>query len=313
MRAQGDGALRIGIRDHGPGAHHLAAFEAHTFPGQHRRHGHSRRQDRTRLARRVGQRERDLAHAAVDVAPCPGPAFEAARGVHQMDPGRPAVAGAGVGADDALAVQGGPQALVADVVLHHVGDGRLEDDVDRLTVARQEVLELTPVGRVAHPRVAPAVAQSSSDPVEQLLVGAVALDVAGGELCHGRRAAGRIVPQRDRGAVLERAPQVGVDELYAVAAVVAARARPRPTGAAGRPSRHTGSRASPGRGTAARGCTRHRAGRAVRGRARCVRHGRDTPPRSTRCARLPPRRRPIGGPRAPRPGPGDRSVRARPS
>ena len=96
-----------------------------------------------------------------------------------MDPGRAGVAGPGPGADDPLAVQRGAQPLVADVVLHDLGDRGLEDDVDGLGVAGEELLDLGPVGRVAHPGVAPAVAQRAADPVEQGLVGLVARHVPG--------------------------------------------------------------------------------------------------------------------------------------
>ena len=216
-----------------------------------------------------------------------------------MDPGRAAVAGPGVGADDALAVQGGPQPFVADVVLDHLGDGRLEDDVDGLAVAGEELLELAPVGGVADPGVAPAAARSARRiRSNSVVVGLVALDVAGGELGDGRGAARRGRPTA-RSRCRPRTGTTGGGRRAAPGTRGgAARARRRPTGAEGRPSRRTGSRATPGRGRVARGCRRHRAGCAVRGRARCDRPGRDRRPRSARCGRLRPRRRPSAGPRS---------------
>ena len=217
--AQGHGSFGIGVGHDGSGPDRLTAFEHHALAGQHGGHGHARGHDGSGLDGGVGQRERHLAHAAVDVSPCPGPALERARGVHEMHPRRARVAGPGPGADDPLAVQGGAQPLVAHVVLDDIRDGRLEDDVDGLGVAAQELLDLGPVRRVADPGVASTVAQRAADPVEERLVGLEALHVAGRQLGDGGGTAIRVVPQRDRGAVLERAPQVGVHELDAIATV----------------------------------------------------------------------------------------------
>ena len=219
-----------------------------------------------------------------------------------MDAGRAGVAGPGPGADDALAVQGGAQPLVADVVLHHLGDGRLEDDVDGLGVAAEELLDLGPVGGVADPGVAPTVAQRAADAVEQGLVGLVALHVARRELGHGGGAAIGVVPQGDRGAVLERAPQVGVHELDPVPAV----AQPELVDHERvQQADRVGARAHEPAGSG-KGCSSVQAPpepvRAARGRARCVRPGRDRPPRSARCGRRRPPRRPSAAPPAPRSG-----------
>ena len=132
---------------------------------------------------------------------------------------RAGVARPGPGADDPLTVQGGAQPLVAHVVLHHLGDGGIEDDADGFGVAAEQLLDLGPVGRVADPGVASPVAQRGADAVEQRLVGLISLDVAGCELGHGGGTSLRVVPQRDRRAILERAPHVGVDELDAIAPV----------------------------------------------------------------------------------------------
>ena len=134
-------------------------------------------------------------------------------GVHQVDGGRARVAGPGERADDPLSRQRTPQALVAHVALDHVRDRGVEDDLERLGVAGQQLLDLGALGRVADPRVPPAVAQRTADPAEERAVGEVAVDVAWGECVDGGSAPVVVVPQGDRRAVLEGAPQVGVDDL----------------------------------------------------------------------------------------------------
>ena len=49
---------------------------------------------------------------------------------------------AGPGADDALAEERVLEALVVEVVVEHLGDRGLEDDVDHRLLAVQELLEL---------------------------------------------------------------------------------------------------------------------------------------------------------------------------
>src|SRR5205814_4923447 len=66
------------------------------------------------------------------------------------------------------------------------------------------------------PRVALAVAQGPTDATEQLLVGEEAVDVFGCDGLDRRRRAPVVVPHGEGSAVLERAPQMGVDGMDAV-------------------------------------------------------------------------------------------------
>ena len=52
------------------------------------------------------------------------------------------VVGAGPGADDALAEEGVLEALVLEVIVEHLGDRGVEDDVDHRLLAVEELLEL---------------------------------------------------------------------------------------------------------------------------------------------------------------------------
>jgi hypothetical protein len=114
-------------------------------------------------------------------------------------------------------MEGGAQALVADVPFDHLGDRRLEQRLDRLLVAAEAFLQLGAAGRIPEPGVARRVAQGAADAAEQLLIGEVAVHVARVE--GGDRGGGLLVvgPAGEAGAVLERAPQVGVGRRHPVA------------------------------------------------------------------------------------------------
>ena len=101
-----------------------------------------------------------------------------------MDPGRARVARPGEGADDPLAVQCDPEALVAHVALDDVGNGRLEQHLSCFWVVGEELLERGAVGRVPDPGVASRItagSESRPDTPEQLHVRDVPVDVAGSE------------------------------------------------------------------------------------------------------------------------------------
>ena len=136
-----------------------------------------------------------------------------------VDAGGARVARAGTGADDALAVQGGAQPFVADVVLDDVGDRGVEQRVDRLSVVAEPRLDLVARRSVAEPCVAFGlpIAQRPTDAREQIGIGEVAVHVGGRQRRHRRSRALAVVPQRDRRAVFERAPEVRVGALHAVA------------------------------------------------------------------------------------------------
>ena len=152
-------------------------------PGHDGANGYAGRDDRAGLPCRIGERERDAAHAAVDVTPAAVHAVEVSEGMVGMDARGSRVAGAGVGADDALTVQRGTQALVAHVALDDVGDRCLEHHLDRLLVVAEARFDLVACGRVPEPGVVLGVgaAERAADPREQVGVGEVAVDVGGRE------------------------------------------------------------------------------------------------------------------------------------
>src|SRR5581483_11920888 len=98
--------------------------------GQDGGDGHAGEDHRPGLRGRLGQGQRDPAHAALDVAPGAGAAVQRAERVEGVDGGRAGIPGPGERADDALAVEGGAEAVVGDVALDDVGDRRVEQDLD---------------------------------------------------------------------------------------------------------------------------------------------------------------------------------------
>ena len=106
--------LRVGVGDDGPGADQLAALEHDALARADLGDGHAGRQHRAGLARRLGDGERDAAHAALDVAPRHRHALERALEVHQLDRRRAGVVRPGPRADDALAVERLLQPRVVD-------------------------------------------------------------------------------------------------------------------------------------------------------------------------------------------------------
>ena len=84
---------------------------------------------------------------------------------------------AGVRADDALTEERVLHALVVDVVVEHIGDRRVEEDVDHPLVVTEQRLELVARRGVADPGVAAPGAQPLPHLVEDVLVRPVAVDV----------------------------------------------------------------------------------------------------------------------------------------
>ena len=134
-----------------------------------------------------------------------------------MHGGGAGIPGPGEGADDPLAVEGGAEPLVADVARDDVGDRSVEQDLDELGVVAEARLELAPRRRGPEPRVRPfgvGAPQRPAEAAEEGLVGEVPVDVTGGDLGHAGGRPGRLVPEGEGGAVLERAPEVRVDGLH---------------------------------------------------------------------------------------------------
>ncbi len=110
----------------------------------------------------------------------------------------PGSRGTCVRADEPLPVQGGAQPVVPHVAFDDVGDRGLEDHLDGLGVAAEQLLERGPVRGVADPGVAVSGAEGPADAVEQRPVGPVAVDISRRQLGQGSRAAVRVLPQGDR-------------------------------------------------------------------------------------------------------------------
>jgi hypothetical protein len=104
------------------------------------------------------------------------------------------------------------ETLIRDVVVQHLRNRCLEEDVDQRLVVAHEVLELGPAGRLAHPRVPGTGPQLAAQGIEHLLVGPVAVLVAPRQ-AHGIKARlGRPVvePLSKRAALVEGNPELGI-------------------------------------------------------------------------------------------------------
>jgi hypothetical protein len=179
-RAQGQGPLGIGVRHHCVGADCLAPFEHDAlarYDGGHRDPG---RHDRSRRPRCVGQGERHTAHATANVTPGSALAVQGPRRVHGVDGRGPGVTGTGVGADDPLTVEGGPQPRVLHVPLEDVGDRGTEHHVDGFSITSEARHHVLLRWCVAQPRVANRMGGPQHPPKagEEILVGEVPVDIA---------------------------------------------------------------------------------------------------------------------------------------
>ena len=122
--------LRIGIADHRRRAQGGPVLERDALAGRYLGDLDAAGENRSRLRRGVGDREAAHPHPALDVAPDRALAVEVALVVHELDRGGAVVVGPAPGPDDPLTEQRGLQPLVGDVLLQHVGDRCLEDEVD---------------------------------------------------------------------------------------------------------------------------------------------------------------------------------------
>src|SRR5207302_7431735 len=100
------------------------------------------------------------------------------------------------------------KSLVGDVSLDHGGDGLVEQDLDELGVVLEQRLELGPLRRIAQPRVMGGGAQRLTEATEEALVSRIPLDVVRRQRGDRRAVAVRVVPERQRRAVVERAPEM---------------------------------------------------------------------------------------------------------
>src|SRR5215211_4366460 len=169
--------LRVRVREHHPGPQRGAVLQAHSLAGQDLRDRHAAGEQGARLGGGIRDREAAHPHPALDVAPYGALAVEVALVVHELDRGGAGLAGAAPGSDDPLAEQRGLQPLVVEVLIEHIGDRSLEQEIDHLLVAVEELLELRPPRRIAYPGVASALSQLAAHLVEELLISPVAVDV----------------------------------------------------------------------------------------------------------------------------------------
>jgi len=82
--------------------------------------------------------------------------------VHELDPGGALGLWAAPRADESLGDERRLEPLVVHEFVEDVGDGGLEDQVDRALVVAEQIFDLGPVGRLADPRV--ALAATKLDP-----------------------------------------------------------------------------------------------------------------------------------------------------
>ncbi len=225
-----------------PARKRAAVLEGDALAGNDLGDGDPAGENRAGVLRGVGDREADHPHAALDVSPKRPLASHVALEVHELDRGRARVLRPTPGADDPLAEEGGLEALVGHVVVEHVGDRSLEDEVDHRAVGAEELLDLGPGRRLAHPGVPLALAQLAPDLVEQLLVGPVAVDVGRGDAQFLQVGLGaRVVePLPECGAVVEGHPEVGIGHPVAKAAPLELELPDQRGRRATPPRRHTG-------------------------------------------------------------------------
>ncbi len=81
-----ESSLRVGVGDHDRGADQLTAFDLDPLAGEDPRHRHAGGKRGAALLRRLGDRERDPPHAALDIAPHRPTPQEIALVVHQPAP-----------------------------------------------------------------------------------------------------------------------------------------------------------------------------------------------------------------------------------
>ncbi len=213
--------LGVGVAQHDGRPDELAALQAHALPRHDLGHRGAGGQHGAGLHRGVGDGEAHHPHAPLDVAPHRPLALQVALVVHELHRCGAPVLGAGIGADHALAEQRVLQPLVGEVVVEHIADRGLEQDLGQPRVATHQLLELVAGGRRAEPAVACARAQELAHVVEDLFVGPVALDVGvrdtqGLQAGLGARVVG---PLPERGAVGERSPEVRVGHEHLEAPV----------------------------------------------------------------------------------------------
>ena len=153
-------------------------LELDALAGHHARDRDAAGERRAGLLRGVGDREARPSPSRPRRRPSSEPgAVEVALVVHQLDRGGARVPRTRPGPDHPAAEERVVQPLVGEVVRHHLGDRRLEDEVDHRLVAAEHRLDLGPGRRVALPGVALALAQQLADVVVELLMAPVAVDV----------------------------------------------------------------------------------------------------------------------------------------
>ena len=216
VRKQTEGCTRVGVGDDRPGVDAGTVLERHRFTRNDLADPGVSHNDGAGFLGCPCQRERDVAHAALDVAPRTPAALDRPHRVHRVDRRGAGVARTGPGADQALAVQRGAQSLVTHVTFDDRCDRLLEHDLDQLRIVAEQLLEGRPVGGVSDPRVVRLRTQSASNATEKLLVSRVTVGVSRAHRRDDLVVARGVVPQGQGRPVVERTPQVRIDDVHAI-------------------------------------------------------------------------------------------------
>ena len=120
-------------------------------------------------------------------------------------------------ADQSLPVQRGSKPLVAHVTLDHRRDRFFKHDLDELPVVAEQLLQRGSIRRIADPRVVRLGPERPPDPCEELLVAGVPVGVSGAHRRHHLVIPLGVVPQAQGGAVVERTPEMRVDDMHSIA------------------------------------------------------------------------------------------------
>ena len=143
----------VGVGDDRPRLDARAVLEDHRFARDDLRDAGVAPDHCARFLGGLRQRERDVAHPALHVAPGALTALDGAHRVHGVDRSGAGIARSRPRADQPLAVQCGAQALVLDMTLDDRRDQLLEHHFDELRVVLEQFLERGTVRSVTDPGV----------------------------------------------------------------------------------------------------------------------------------------------------------------
>ena len=172
-------ALRVGVRDHGPGRGSARRFELDALARQDRGRPAPRGEPAPASSAASRDRERDRVPCRPRRSPTPDPSpSRSPWWCMSLTDAVPGSRGPGVRPDHALAEERVLEPLVVDVAVERLGDRLLEHDRDQLLVVAQHLLDLVAARRATRPGVAARpIAEQPPQAAEHLLVGEQPLDV----------------------------------------------------------------------------------------------------------------------------------------